>query len=268
MEKNKKPLLVVISGYSGVGKDALVNRMKELKLPFFYAVTATSRPQRPGERDGVDYHFISKAKFEAMIKHKEFFEWASVYGNFYGVPKKTIKQAMAEGKDAIVKVDVKGAASIKRIEPEAVTIFVAAPSMEELKRRLIQRKTESGIDLEIRLKTAEKEMETMSSFDHVVTSHTNAIDPAIDEIQNIIAAEKAHSRPRSHKQYYRFFTDYFVFNKKVFKLFDKEAVERLTRQMHLGDEVFRIHLRHHHHHRGRVRRWVRRLLRRFRRNPR
>jgi len=267
VDKNRKPLLVVISGCSGVGKDALINRMKELGLPYYFPVTATSRPQRPGERDGIDYHFISKAQFEAMIKHKEFFEWASVYGNFYGLPRKAVKQAMAEGKDAIVKVDVQGAASIKRIEPDAVTVFVAAPSMEELKRRLIQRKTETGIDLEIRLKTAEKEMETMSSFDHVVTSQTNAIDQAIDEINRIIAAEKAHNQPRSHKQYYRFFTDYFVFNKRVFKLFDAHAVERLTRQMHLGDVVFRIHPRHHHH-RGRVRRWIRRLLRRFRRKSR
>ncbi|MBT4512842.1 MAG: guanylate kinase [Chloroflexi bacterium] len=183
-------VLVVISGCSGVGKDAILVRMKELGLSYFYAVTATSRPKRPGEIDGVDYHFINKPAFEKMMENGEFLEWANVYGNLYGVPKRTVREAMAEGKDAIVKVDIQGAATIKNIMPEAITIFIAPPSLEELQRRLVKRKTESGTDLELRLETAQKEMESIPLFDYVVVSHNNAIDQAIADIEAIIVAGK------------------------------------------------------------------------------
>lgn len=190
MDNKKNPLLVVISGCSGVGKDAILIRMKELGLPYYFAVTATSRPKRVGEVDGIDYQFIEKANFEKMIESGEFLEWANVYGNLYGVPKSTVRKAMAEGNDAIVKVDIQGAQTIKQIEPGAVTIFISPPSMGELERRLRERKTESGTDLELRLKTAQREMESQPAFDHVVVSHNNGIDQAITEIQNIIATEK------------------------------------------------------------------------------
>jgi len=190
VDKNLKSLLVVISGCSGVGKDAILVRMKELGLPYFYAVTATSRQQRPGEVDGVDYQFIEKDRFEEMIENGELLEWANVYGNLYGVPKTTVQRAMKEGKDAIVKVDIQGSATIKRVAPDAVTIFISPPSMEELQRRLVQRKTESGTDLELRLKTALKEMDSISTFDHVVVNHNNGIDKAISDIEDIIADEK------------------------------------------------------------------------------
>jgi len=194
VERNNNPLLVVISGCSGVGKDTILLRMKELSLPYYFAVTATSRPKRPGEIDGVDYHFIEKPKFEKMIENDEFFEWAHVYDNLYGVPKRTVAQAIAEGKDAIVKVDIQGAATIKRIEPEAVSIFLAPPSMEELKQRLVGRHTESEADLELRLQTAQKEMESQDSFDHIVTSHNNQIDQVISDIDDIITAEKSRQK--------------------------------------------------------------------------
>jgi len=190
VDKNVKPLLVVISGCSGVGKDAILVRMKELGLSYFFAVTATSRQQRPGEIDGIDYQFIEKDHFEEMIANGDFLEWANVYGNIYGVPKTTVEKAMNEGKDAIVKVDIQGAATIKRVAPDAVTIFISPPSMEELERRLVQRKTESGTDLELRLQTAQKEMESQPKFDHVVVSYNNGIDKAISDIEDIIAAEK------------------------------------------------------------------------------
>lgn len=190
MDKNTKPLLIVISGCSGVGKDAILIRMKELELPYFFAITATSRSRRPGETDGVDYQFIEKIDFEKMIENGDFLEWANVYGNLYGVPKSTVRMAMSEGKDAIVKVDIQGANTIKRIEPSAVTIFISPPSMDELERRLKQRKTESGTDINLRLKTAQEEMETRYEFDHVVVSHNNGIDKAISDIEDIIAAER------------------------------------------------------------------------------
>lgn len=261
MEKTKNGLLVIISGCSGVGKDAIINRMKELKIPFFYAVTYTSRPRRAGERGGVDYHFVDQPTFEKMIQNDEFFEWANVYGNLYGVPKKTIKEALAQGKDVIVKVDVQGAATIKRIDPGAISIFIAPPSMEELRRRLTQRKTESGVDLERRLQTAQKEMESMPSFDHVVVSQNDGIDQAIAEIQNIIAAEKAHlRRPRFHEMPYHLFRDYVIANKRIFEIFNKANIEGI-KGIRIGDEVFRIRTRPHH--RGQIRRWSRRILRKL-----
>jgi len=190
------PLLIVISGPSGVGKDALLSRMKEMGYPFFYAVTATTRPQRPGETDGVDYHFLTRVKFTEMIETGGLLEWANVYGNLYGIPRKPVQQALTQGKDVIVRVDVQGAASIRRIAPEALLIFLSPPSMEELERRLRERKTEATSDLELRLKTAQREMETLPSFDYVAVSQKDGVDLAISQIQAIITAEKCRVKPR------------------------------------------------------------------------
>jgi len=191
------PLLIVISGPSGVGKDTLLSRMKEMDHPFFYAVTATTRPQRPGETDGVDYHFVCRAKFTEMIDTGELLEWANVYGNLYGIPKKPVQQALTQGKDVIVRVDVQGAATIKHIMPEALLIFLSPPSMEELERRLRERKTEATADLELRLKTAQREMETLPLFDYVAVSQKDGVDLAISQIEAIITAEKCRVKPRA-----------------------------------------------------------------------
>ena len=190
------PLLIVLSGPSGVGKDAVLEGFKKRDFPMHYAVTATTRPRRKKETDGVDYHFVSKAEFENMIEKGELLEWASVYGNLYGVPKSELRQAMDKGKDVIVKVDVQGAATIKKTVPQAVFIFLAPPSMEDLNKRLKQRKTESSIDLEVRIKAAEKEMNSLSMFDYVVVNHKDGIGQAISQIESIITAEKCRVKPR------------------------------------------------------------------------
>jgi guanylate kinase len=189
-------LLIVLSGPSGVGKDALLRKMKEQKYPFHYVVTVTSRPRREGERDGVDYRFISQREFQQMIDNGELLEWANVYGNYYGVPRKEISQALSKGKDVIVKVDVQGAATIKRILPQAVCIFLRPPSMEELERRLRQRHSESAKDLALRLRKAEEEMKSLPLFDHVLTSYQGKLDEAISQIQAIVTAEKRQVKPR------------------------------------------------------------------------
>ena len=191
------PLLIVLSGPSGVGKDAVLEGFKKRAYPMHYAVTATTRPRRKKETDGVDYHFVSKAEFEKMIEKGELLEWANVYGNLYGVPKSELRQAMDKGKDVIVKVDVQGAASIKKTVPQAVFIFLAPPSMEDLNKRLKQRKTESSIDLEVRIEAAEKEMNSLSMFDYVVVNHKDGIGRAISQIESIITAEKCRVKPRT-----------------------------------------------------------------------
>jgi len=131
-----------------------------------------------------------------MIERNELLEWATVYGNWYGVPKKPVKQALDAGQDTVVKVDVQGAAAIKKILPEAVFIFLMPPSREELKQRLKQRHTESSVDLDLRIKTAEEELKQLSLFDYVVFNRQGEIDRAVAKIQSIITAEKHRATPR------------------------------------------------------------------------
>ncbi len=188
-------LLFVISGPSGVGKDAVLSRVKEL-LHLYFPITATTRPWRAEERDGVDYHFVSEARFQEMMQHGELLEWARVYGHWYGVPKQGVKEALARGQDVIVKVDVQGAATIKNLLPQAVLIFLTPPSMEELKERLKQRSTESIADLELRIQTAQEEMGKLPLFDYVVVNRKGEVDSAVAQIEAIIAAEKCRVNPR------------------------------------------------------------------------
>ena len=191
-----RPLFIVVSGPSGAGKDAVLTRMKALGYPVEYIVTVTTRPQRAKEKDNVDYHFISMGKFQEMIENKELLEWANVYGNMYGVPKQPVKQALGRGQDIIVKVDIQGAATIKKILPQAVFIFLIPPSQEELIIRLKQRHTESPFDLALRLKTAEEEIKQLSLFDYVVLNKQDEIDLAVSDIKAIITAEKRRVNPR------------------------------------------------------------------------
>jgi guanylate kinase len=193
------PLLIVISGSSGIGKDAALNRMKELGYPFHYTVTFTTRTQRAGEIDGGDYFFISKTGFREMVRQDEFLEWAEVYGNWYGIPKKQVKQALDRGQDVIIKIDVQGAATVKKLVPEAVLIFLAPPSMEELEQRLIKRKTETASDLELRIKTAMAEMNSLPLFDYMVVNYQDAMDSTITKVNAIVAAEKCRVKPRDVK---------------------------------------------------------------------
>ena len=190
------PLFIVISGFSGVGKDATLDKMKKAGYTFHYVVTATTRPKRPREKDGVDYHFLSEDKFHQMIRTNQFLEWAKVYDNYYGVPKREIEEALGKGQDTIVKVDVQGAATIKQILPDAVLIFIMAPSTEELANRLRQRHGAHAADLDLRLSKAQEEIESLPLFDYAVVSHTDNLDLTVDQINAIITAEKCRSKPR------------------------------------------------------------------------
>jgi guanylate kinase len=170
--------------------------MKKSGYPAQFITTVTTRPKRAKEKNNVDYHFVSMETFQKMIKNKELLEWANVYGNRYGVPKEPVKRALDRGQDIIVKVDVQGAATIKKIIPQAVFIFLTPPSMEELATRLKQRQTESPSDLALRLKTAEEEMKQLPLFDYVVVNKEEEIDQAVSEIGAIITAEKRRVTPR------------------------------------------------------------------------
>jgi len=191
-----RSLLIVLSGPSGTGKDAVLSKMRELGYPLEYIVTVTTRPKRANEKNNVNYHFVSTEKFQEMIKNNELLEWANVYSNWYGVPKQPIKQALDKGQDIIVKVDTQGAATIKKILPQSVFIFLTPPSMEELTLRLKQRHTESPFDLALRLKTAEEEIKQLPLFDYVVVNKQDEIDLAVSAIEAIISAEKRRVTPR------------------------------------------------------------------------
>ena len=191
-----RPLFIVVSGPSGVGKDAVLTRMKESGCPLEYIVTVTTRPRRAKEKDNIDYHFVSMERFQEMIGNKELLEWANVYGNMYGVPKPPVKQALERGQDIIVKIDIQGAATIKKILPQAVFIFLMPTSIEELVTRLRQRHTELPFDLALRIKTAEEEIKQLSLFDYIVVNKQGEIDQTVSQIEAIIAAEKCRVTPR------------------------------------------------------------------------
>lgn len=161
-----------------------------------HIVTVTTRTKRDGEKDNVDYHFVTTEKFQQMIKNQELVEWANVYGNFYGVPSEPVKKALASGKDVLIKVDVQGAATLKKIFPQAIFIFLVPPSMEELLSRLRKRHTESSFDLELRIKTAREEMKKLPLFDYVVVDKQDKIDLALSTIKAIVTAEKHRTKPQ------------------------------------------------------------------------
>lgn len=194
--RNLQPLLIVLSGPSGVGKDAVLARMRKSGCHLHYVITATTRPKRAREKNGVNYHFLSRNEFQQMINKHQFLEWANVYGNYYGVPKDEITSALSKGVDTIVKVDVQGAATIKKILPQAVFIFLMPPSMEELKKRLRRRRSESSEDLALRLERAKGEIKSLPLFDYVITSHQNKLDEVVSQIDTIIAAEKRRVKPQ------------------------------------------------------------------------
>jgi guanylate kinase len=190
------PLLIVISGPSGVGKDVTLARMKELGHPFHFVVTATDRSQRPGEVHGIDYYFVSSEEFATMLGQDELLEHAIVYGQHKGIPKPHVREALASGKDVIMRLDVQGAATVRRIVPDALLIFLMAPSEEELIRRLKERKTESPENLKRRIALAREEMKRLSEFDYVVVNRDGKLDEAVEQIIAIITAEKCRVKQR------------------------------------------------------------------------
>lgn len=191
------PLLLVLSGPSGVGKDLLLSRLREAGRPYHFTVTATTRPKRGGERDGVDYHFVSKERFEAMIANNELLEWAMVFDNYYGVPRAQVMDALRRGQDVILKIDVQGAATVREIAPDALFIFLAPPSEAELERRLRGRSSESAEALAARIEQARHELQEAAKFDYAVVHHTDATDEAALRIEDIIRRERRRNPPRA-----------------------------------------------------------------------
>lgn len=194
--RKPNPLLIVISGPSGVGKDTIVQRMMERGFPFHFVVTATTRPKREGEVHGRDYFFLSNDEFARMIENNELIEYAIVYNDYKGIPKQQVREALASGKDVVMRVDVQGAETVRKLAPEALLIFITCESEDELERRLRKRKTETDDSLSLRIATARKELQRIESFDYVIVNEDFCLEETVDKVRAIIAAEHLKVKQR------------------------------------------------------------------------
>ncbi len=195
---NKKPLVVVISGPSGVGKDVMIERMIENgRLGFHFTVTATTRDPRPGEKDGVNHHFVSVDDFVNLIASDDLLEWAQVYGNYYGVPKKQVRDALNAGNHVIMRVDVQGAKRLSEIIPEALLIFIIPPSLDVLRKHLEGRGVDSEVEMTKRLAAASEEISQASLFDFTVTNEEDQLDETVNKVVEIIESESQRIPPRN-----------------------------------------------------------------------
>lgn len=186
------PLLIVISGPSGVGKDTIARRLIERRPDsFYFVVTATTRPPRAGEVHGEDYFFHSTDEFAKMIEEDELLEYAVVYNDYKGVPKRQIREALSSGRDVIMRVDPQGAATIRKLIPNAVTIFLVAESEQAMVTRLRERKSETPEGLSLRIATARQEMKRINEFDYCVVNAQEKHEDAVDNVLCIIRAEKS-----------------------------------------------------------------------------
>ena len=186
---SRRGLLVVISGPSGVGKDTIIERLLELDPTLRYSVSYTTRPPRPGEVEGVNYSFVSRQRFEDLVAADHFLEHASYAGNHYGTPAAPVEAARAEGRDILLKIDVEGAQQVRTRVPDALFIFIAPPTNEELVRRQELRSRETNQDITERRRIAEKEMAYARDYDHVVVN--DDLGGAVAEVMEIIRRTRA-----------------------------------------------------------------------------
>ena len=163
-----------------------MQRMKERGFPFHFVVTATTRDKRENEMHGKDYWFVSKDEFARMIEEDELIEYAIVYGDYKGIPKSEVRDALASGQDVIMRVDVQGAESVRKLAPEALLIFITCENEDELERRLRERKTETADSLSLRIATARKELQRIEAFDYVIVNQDFHLDDTVDKVRAII----------------------------------------------------------------------------------
>ena len=195
--KHVNPIVVVISGPSGVGKDVMIDRMIESdRIGFHFTVTATTRDPRPGEKDGINHHFVTVDDFVNLIANDDLLEWAQVYGNYYGVPKKQVRDALSSGNHVILRVDVQGAKRLSEIIPEALLIFIIPPSLDVLKSHLEKRGVDLEVDMTKRLVAANEEISQARLFDFTVTNVEGRLDDTVNQVVEIIESESQRIPPR------------------------------------------------------------------------
>ncbi|MGB9814185.1 MAG: guanylate kinase [Thermovenabulum sp.] len=184
----KKGMLIVLSGPSGAGKGTVCSRLLEKNPNIALSISYTTRTPRPGEKDGVNYFFTDKETFEKMIKEGCFLEWANVYNNYYGTPRKFVEERINNGQDVILEIDIQGAKQIRQTWEDAVFIFILPPDLEELKRRIEKRGSETEESMRLRLMCALEELKALSSYDYVIVN--DDLEKAVEKLQAIIIAEK------------------------------------------------------------------------------
>lgn len=194
LRNRRRPHVFIISGPSGVGKDSVIDRLRERESDTHFAVTATTRSKRDSEVDGVHYHFLAERQFANWVADGEFLEYATVYEQRYGVPRSPVRAALERGQDVVIKIDVQGAASIRALIPESVGIFISPESMHSLHLRLSARKTDDPLALAKRFEEAGYELLRAHEFDYIVFNETNGLLRAVDEISAIISAVRSEIR--------------------------------------------------------------------------
>jgi guanylate kinase len=190
------PLLIVISGPSGVGKDSVLEEMKSRGLPFHFVITATTRSPRPDETDGVDYFFLTQDEFARMIDEGELLEYAVVYQDYKGIPKSQVRKALASGKNVIMRIDVQGAETVRKLAKDALLIFLTPQNEEELINRLQNRNTEDNESLKLRIATTRQEYNKIDLFDYIVVNKDEQLSVTVDMIEAIIKAEQQRVHQR------------------------------------------------------------------------
>jgi len=196
IKPERVPLLIVISGPSGIGKDTVIQGLKDRNLPFHFVITATSRKPRNYEVDGKDYFFYSQDKFEEMIENGEFLESAWVYTAYKGVPKFQVREALDSGEDVVMRLDFQGAQTVRKLCPDAILIFLTANTKEEWLQRLHDRRSENEEELAVRINTAKAEYDSLDIFDYIVNNEQTKLDKTLDVIESIIEAEHHRVHPR------------------------------------------------------------------------
>lgn len=188
MKVKNKGILFIISAPSGSGKTTLCNELVDSLNDLNRSISMTTRAPRSGERDGIDYIFIEKEEFLKRKKKNEFLEWARVFGEYYGTPKKYVTHLISKGQDIVLSIDVQGAMKIRRFKTKAVYIFIMPPSMEQLRERLVARSTDSKKEISKRLGIAKKEVSYLSRYDYFVVN--DVLAAALENLRSIVIAER------------------------------------------------------------------------------
>lgn len=192
---SKQGLLFVLSAPSGGGKDTVIKALKDQGMDFHVVSSVTTRAIRPGESEGNPYHFVTQETFEQMIANDELLEYAKVHGNWYGQPRQDIRASLQSGHDVLLKIDVQGAATVRKKVPEAIFIFLAPSSLEELTRRLINRQTETEEQVQRRLLDAKNELAQQQHYDYTVENRQGRLEDAVNELRAIMVAEHCRTHP-------------------------------------------------------------------------